>query len=289
MRRAWLALFVCVALPVQAAPMTKSLLPQPRPGATLPATALPQVASDAAILKAAPAALVLRPRARPERFIVAAAPALREPNTAPEARPLPRPEGLVDVSAARPVPEKSGGLFGKRKKKDTAPVRGSVCGDADIRGEILANIGSKVKGCGVDDPVRITAIDGVRLSPAATIDCTAATALKKWINGGLRPAYKGREVVELKIAGSYTCRPRNNVKGAKISEHGRGRAIDIAGIVTSDGRTQMVAGGYDKKMRAAYKAGCGVFTTTLGPGSDGYHEDHLHFDVASNRTKAYCR
>ena len=41
-------------------------------------------------------------------------------------------------------------------------------------------------------------------------------------------------------------------------------------------------------MRAAHRAACGIFGTTLGPGSDGYHEDHLHFDTVS-RGSPYCR
>ena len=35
-----------------------------------------------------------------------------------------------------------------------------------------------------------------------------------------------REVVELHIAASYICRPRNNQRGAKISEHGSGSLTD---------------------------------------------------------------
>ncbi|HEX9858134.1 MAG TPA: extensin family protein, partial [Paracoccaceae bacterium] len=42
-------------------------------------------------------------------------------------------------------------------------------------------------------------------------------------------------------------------------------------------------------IKAAYKAACGIFGTTLGPGSDGHHEDHLHFDTAEHRNGAYCR
>ena len=45
----------------------------------------------------------------------------------------------------------------------------------------------------------------------------------------------------------------------------------------------------DKAIRKAQKAACGIFGTTLGPGSDGYHEDHLHFDTASYRNGSYCR
>jgi hypothetical protein len=28
---------------------------------------------------------------------------------------------------------------------------------------------------------------------------------------------------------------------------------------------------------------CGRFTTVLGPGSDGYHETHIHVDLAERR------
>ena len=33
-------------------------------------------------------------------------------------------------------------------------------------------------------------------------------------------------------------------------------------------------------LRDVRKAGCGPFTTVLGPGSDSYHSDHFHFDLA---------
>lgn len=85
------------------------------------------------------------------------------------------------------------------------------------------------------------------------------------------------------------CRTRNHKKGAKISEHGRGKAIDISGFTFANGKTVRVLGNFDATMRKAHRAACGIFGTTLGPGSDGMHEDHLHFDVASHRNGAYCR
>jgi hypothetical protein len=42
-------------------------------------------------------------------------------------------------------------------------------------------------------------------------------------------------------------------------------------------------------LRRIYKAGCSYFMTTLGPGSDGYHEDHFHFDTSARKGGAYCR
>lgn len=192
-----------------------------------------------------------------------------------------------DLAALAPNPAPKAA---EKPAKKTKPSRkGSVCGDPDIRGEVLPRITSKTKGCGVEEPVKVTAIDGIPFSQPATIDCATAKATKKWIEKGLRPAFGNREVVQIHIYGSYMCRTRNNVRGAKISEHGRGKAIDIAGFVLSDGKEWTVARDYNKTIRKAQKAACGIFGTTLGPGSDGYHEDHLHFDTASYRSGAYCR
>ena len=41
-------------------------------------------------------------------------------------------------------------------------------------------------------------------------------------------------------------------------------------------------------LRRIHAAGCGPFATTLGPGADALHADHLHYDVARRR-RPYCR
>ena len=42
--------------------------------------------------------------------------------------------------------------------------------------------------------------------------------------------YLGVAVVELKVLASYSCRPMNNVDGARLSEHGHANAIDISAL-----------------------------------------------------------
>lgn len=207
---------------------------------------------------------------------------------------MPRP--ALPTSAAPIEAPKRGGIFGgllapktAQPKTPATPRSGFVCGDPDIKGTEIAAIPPKIKGCGLAKPTRVTEVDGIRLSTPAIIDCDTAKALKTWINKGLRPAFGRRDVVELRVAASYTCRPRNNVRGAKVSEHGRGKAIDISGFVFSDGREMSVKADYGRDIRKAHKAACGIFGTTLGPGSDGFHEDHLHFDTASYRNGPYCR
>jgi hypothetical protein len=209
--------------------------------------------------------------------------------TAPIAPTVPRPKARpLDLGVQAPV-ALADAVQPKARPSKKKSLKGAVCGNRAIRGEALAAITSRTKGCGIADPVRVTEIDGVRLSPAATINCDTAQALEKWIDQAMRPAFGTKKVVQLHIAATYACRGRNNVKGARISEHGRGNAIDIAGFTFENGKTQRVAGGFDKTMRRAHKGACGIFGTTLGPGSDGYHEDHLHFDVARHRSGSYCR
>ena len=176
----------------------------------------------------------------------------------------------------------------RKKKREAASRKGSVCGVASIKGEEIASIKSRVTGCGVQDAVAVTSIAGVRLSQAATVDCSIAKALNAWVDEVAQPAFDGK-LVELQVAAHYSCRSRNNIKGAKISEHGKGRAIDISAFILSNGKVFTVAQNYNKLLRRIYKAGCGYFMTTLGPGSDGYHEDHFHFDTSARKGGAYCR
>lgn len=300
MRRAVasLALLCCLMAGMGGAQeLVESPRPLARPGPPVP------VAVPEATFTPVP---LLRPRPRPWAAVPEMTAALPpQPAalaaTVPVLRPLRRPEGLVrgvEVAAAAPAPvarpERRGGLFGglfQRREREAkpAPADGFVCGDRDIRGEELARITSNVQGCGLEEPVRVTMVDGIRLTTPATIDCATARALKSWVQEGVRPAFGRQEVVGLRVAASYICRPRNNVRGAKISEHGRGKAIDISGFIFSDGSELSVAGGYNRQMRSAYRSACGIFGTTLGPGSDGYHEDHLHFDTAAHRNGPYCR
>jgi hypothetical protein len=97
----------------------------------------------------------------------------------------------------------------------------------------------------------------------------------------------------LQVAASYACRPRNNQKGNRISEHGRGRAIDISAIVLANGTSITVLGDWGKGkggkiLKTVRAAACGPFTTVLGPGSDRFHRDHLHLDTARGRGH-WCR
>jgi hypothetical protein len=189
-------------------------------------------------------------------------------------------------------------LFGKRKAA-SAPryvKKGSVCGVAAIRGQNISAIAAKLKGCGLQNPVKITEVSGVKLSSPATLDCTTAKALQAWIETGAKPAVgtAGGGLAGLKVAASYSCRTRNNQPGAKVSEHGGGRAIDIAGITLKDGTAVSVLKGWGNRkygtiLRQMHTSACGPFGTVLGPNANKYHLDHFHFDTARYRSGSYCR
>jgi hypothetical protein len=300
MRGVLLALSLCLAQGAFAQEMDRSPRPvaNPRLGATvaLPVQSGDPQAQAAALIPVEPGTAVavevppdalarsLRPLARPEALTARLA-GLKAASNAPgldlTASP---PDDEIDLAAIPPPTRKEE----RKKRREKASRAGSVCGVAAIKGEEIARISSKVKGCGVEDPVAITSVAGVRLSQTATVDCSVAKALNSWVDEVAQPAFDGK-LVEMQIAAHYICRSRNNIKGAKISEHGKGRAIDISAFILSNGKVLTVSQNYNKLLRRIYKAACGYFKTTLGPGSDGYHEDHFHFDTSARKGGAYCR
>jgi hypothetical protein len=225
----------------------------------------------------------LRPPSRPAALAQRIA-ALKAASNAPGLELSSTPEAEVDLAAVAPPSRKER----RKKRREAASMAGAVCGVAAIKGQEIAPITSKVKGCGVPEAVAVTSVAGVRLSQTATVDCSIAKALNAWVDEVAQPAFDGK-LVELQVAAHYVCRGRNNKKGAKISEHGKGRAIDISAFILSDGKVLTVSDNYNRLLRRIYRASCGYFRTTLGPGSDGYHEDHFHFDTSARSGGAYCR
>ncbi len=106
-----------------------------------------------------------------------------------------------------------------------------------------------------------------------------------------RLAALGAKLREIETFDDYECRGRNRVAGAKLSEHGKGDALDVRGFALDDGRlvapTDVTVA---KDVRLALReSACARFTTVLGPGSDGYHEAHIHLDLeARNHGYRIC-
>jgi hypothetical protein len=148
-------------------------------------------------------------------------------------------------------------------------------------------------GCGGSDLFRLSAValpggTSLRLNPPAILRCQMALAVTRWVRDEVTAIIQdktGAVPVSLDVAGSYECRGRNQVKGAKLSEHGTGDAIDIRGLELSNGHTLVLTSVAEPKVtrEGLRESACNAFTTVLGPGSDGYHEAHVHLDLRQRK------
>jgi hypothetical protein len=172
---------------------------------------------------------------------------------------------------------------------------GPICGDRRLSGARLPQIGGS-SGCGIVNPVRVSAVAGVRLDPPATVNCDTARALADWVETTAAPSaarHAGAPLVKMSIAASYACRRVNNRPSGALSEHATGNAIDISAFILSDGRRVTLLddwrGAGRSFLLASWRGACNRFGTVLGPDSDRYHRDHFHFDVARHRNGAFCQ
>lgn len=204
-------------------------------------------------------------------------------------RPMQRPEALPQTNRAadaRNIPASVA----------QPGQRGALCGQPGLLGDRLDPIGGRARGCGIAEPVRLRAVDGITLSTPATVNCDTARALQNWVQRSVVPTVgqHGGGVRSLRVVASYACRTRNNQPGARLSEHGRGNAIDIAGIGLADGSELTVLTDWRTRregriLQQLHAGACGPFGTVLGPNSDRFHRDHFHFDVARHRSGPFCR
>lgn len=144
-------------------------------------------------------------------------------------------------------------------------------------------------GCGAAGVVKLSAVTlrdktRVPLNPPPVVRCTLAEALAHFVRDDIAPAATdlGAPLTALVNYDAYECRGMNRLAGARLSEHGKANAIDIRAVRLGNGRvidlTDPVAA---KEFRERVRgAACGRFNTVLGPGSDPYHENHIHLDLA---------
>jgi hypothetical protein len=148
--------------------------------------------------------------------------------------------------------------------------------------------------CGAGDLVRLEGIMSssrlISVRPAAILRCPMAEAVAQWVRADLDPILGELESPPVAITngGSYDCRGRNNDSRAKISEHGRGNALDLGPIRLANGATVDLSNRFaSQSIRQRLRdTACHRFTTVLGPGSDPFHADHIHVDLAE-RARGY--
>jgi hypothetical protein len=221
---------------------------------------------------------------------------LAQPLAAAETVPLPRPRppdlGAKPDSAAIPLPPLRSSIPPAVAPTPDTPTPPSAC---QLRLPEIAAFTAlppiiAANGCGIEDPVKIAAVlasDGRRIAinPPATLRCTTAEAVAYWVRDDIAPIAAGALGSPLAAVAnfdSYECRGRNRVAGAIISEHGKGNAIDIRALMLANGKHyELTDAQVDRGARERLKASaCARFTTVLGPESDGYHENHVHVDLA---------
>jgi hypothetical protein len=147
-------------------------------------------------------------------------------------------------------------------------------------------------GCGGEDLVRLEAIvlpdkRQVSVKPAAILRCAMASALADWIRTDIAPLAVGlgSAISDLDNFDSFECRGRNRVVGARLSEHGRANALDVRAFKLANGRSiSLTDRTVPRELReTVLHSACARFPTVLGPGSDWYHEDHIHLDLMERR------
>jgi hypothetical protein len=143
-------------------------------------------------------------------------------------------------------------------------------------------------GCGGEDLVRLEAVvlpDGrqVSVKPAATLRCTMASVVADWIRTDVAPlaVSVGSVISGLDNFDSFECRGRNRIASAQLSEHGRANALDVRALKLANGQSiSLTDRSVPRELReSVLHSACARFSTVLGPGSDGYHEDHVHLDL----------
>lgn len=267
-------------------------LPAPQARETLPAvkTQLLTMALILALPLPVLAEVIPKPRLRPAEASTTVIPV-------PKLRPA--PSSPADSSPESPPAGEEAGWSAEEVSEAKASCAQLLKGLA-IDYEPLAPIG-RSGGCGAPAPVLVSQVDGVTLTPPATLTCKMAAALYAWVSDSVKPEARQRlktEVTAIKTASSYVCRRRNNSSSGKMSEHSRANALDMAGFTFAEkGKGVAVGGGnWGQGMLAALgvsrdgsfleairRDACTHFTTVLGPGSDPYHGDHFHVDVLARK------
>jgi hypothetical protein len=159
-----------------------------------------------------------------------------------------------------------------------------------VEAEAASSPGASPNECSIVAPVRITSIGlhgGAKLDLPAhpLLDCSFALVFAGFLRDLVAPlgeAMLGATAVALDTGPGYYCRDVDRVSGAKVNLQGKGIAIDVSAILLADRRR--IAVGHEASpqealfMQTMRRAGCGWFTTILGPGEPD-HADHFHFDI----------
>lgn len=153
---------------------------------------------------------------------------------------------------------------------------------------------SRGRSCGIEWPVELSGLSGgIQIKPAAQVNCQITEAFARWVKQELVPSTRMRYlsgVSAIHQMSSYSCRTMNSQRGAAMSEHAKGNAIDVGKIVLTSGKAIAIErkGFFAFREKGLLKSvrgdSCKYFSTVLGPGSDRFHKDHFHFDLRARKS-----
>lgn len=205
-----------------------------------------------------------------------------------------RPPAPPPVAAAAPV----------IVDPDAACLR--ELGEMRVAFQPLEPFGEPGQGCGVANPVKVTA-GAVAWNRPGVVTCGMARTAARFEAEVMQPAaiaHFGQPVRKVHHAGTYDCRVRRNgstpvaaalggSRGGRLSEHAKGQAIDILAFELADGTMVSVKkdwrGGGAKSafLKEVARASCSTFNVVLTPNHDRLHQDHLHLDIGPHTLCGY--
>jgi len=229
----------------------------------------------------------------------------------PARPPLPPPRPSIPEAPFQgpPIPRPAAPIQGPPIPRPAAPVQGPPIPSATAPATVtsaqaclarLAAAGfnaaavppppAEDPNCTIADPVRLEGLSGaagpIALPDRPIVGCATAEVFAAFVSDLLVPLSRGtfgQPPVSIGTGPGFECRPRNGVRGAKLSVHGQGLALDIAQLRLADASTYIVGSPRDERDRrfdrAVRAAACGYFHTVLGPGADEAHAHHWHMDL----------
>ena len=195
--------------------------------------------------------------------------------------PLPRPRPVPTAAAAAVAPNLS-------ENSQPSACRLRLTSDVATAPSLPPITGPGE--CEAPDVVRLEAVvlldrSLVVVTPPAILRCTMAEAVAGWVREAAAPRALdlGSSLKAVENITSFDCRGRNGISGAKLSEHGKANALDIHSLRLAN-VVELTDPQVPKDFREGLrKSACARFTTVLGPGSDGFHEEHIHVDLLDRR------
>jgi len=164
----------------------------------------------------------------------------------------------------------------------------SCAAELTARGAIFEPVADREgpNGCRLSDSVRITR-SSVALDQPVQLNCAAALHLLRFEEQVLQPAAQrhfGQRLSRVRHFGGYSCRARAD-NARRLSEHGLGNAVDVAGFDLADGTQITVArhwrepGPRGAFLQEVARGACSIFHLVLTPRTDALHRSHFHLDI----------